>query len=125
MRAFRQLTNQLIVHPLVFIVACSGASPEPGAAGRHEEDQRQKSFNNVDKLSVFQLLLDHTLKEGTNLTCCRDDDLPKTFTFLEFSFAITNSQMTMFRRLVYKHFAAIEIACESNFHLDLILGDQP
>lgn len=117
--------NLLIVRPLVFVVACCGAPPEPRAAGRHDEDQRQKSFNNVDKLSIFQPLLDHTLKEGTNLARCRDDDLPKTFTFLEFSFAITNSQMTMFRRLVYKHFAAIEIACESNFHLDLILRDQP
>ncbi len=117
--------NLLIVHPLVFVVACSGAAPEPRVAGRHDEDQRQKSFNNVDKLSVFQLLLDHTLKEGTNLTCCRDDDLPKTFTFLEFSFAITNSQMTMFRRLVYKHFAAIETVCESIFHLDSVLRNQP
>jgi hypothetical protein len=113
------------VRPLVFGVACCGAPPQPRAAGRHDEDQRQKFFRNVDKLSNIQPLLDHTLKEGTNLTRRRTNDLRETFTFLELSFAITNSQMTMFRRLVYKHFAAIENACESNFHLDPILRDRP
>jgi hypothetical protein len=60
---------------------------QPKAAGRHDEDQRRNLNSNVDKMLAFQPLLDHTLKEGTNLTCCRHDDLPKTFTFLEFSFA--------------------------------------
>lgn len=113
------------MRPLVFVVACCGAPREPRATGRHDEDQRQRFFNNVDKLSVFQPLLDHTLKEGTNFGRRRSNDLPETFTFLELSFAITNSQMTTFRRLVYKHFAAIEIACESNFHLNPILRDRP
>ena len=93
---------------------------QPKAAGRHDEDQRRNLNSNVDKMLAFQPLLDHTLKEGTNLTCCRDDDLPKTFTFLEFSFAKTNSQMKTPQRLVYKHFAAIEVACESNVNSDLI-----
>jgi hypothetical protein len=97
---------------LLFDVACCGAIAQPKAAGRHDEEQRRKFYAIVDKMSVLQPSLDHTLKEGTNETRRRLNDLPKTFTFLELSFAITNSQMTMVRRLVYKHFAAIEIACD-------------
>ena len=89
------------------------------AAGRHDEDQRPKSKRIVDKLASFQLSLDHTLKEGTNCSRRRVNDLPETFTCLELSLAKTNSQMTTLRRLVYKHFAAIETACDASSNRSL------
>jgi hypothetical protein len=70
-------------------------------------------------MSGFQLSLDHTLKEGTNIGRRRFNDLPETFTFLELSIAKTNSQMTMVRRLVYKHFAATETACDASSNRSL------
>jgi hypothetical protein len=69
---------------------------------------------NVDKLFAFQPSLNHTLKEGTNVGRRRCNDLPETFTFLELSFAKTNPQMKTHERLVYKHFAAIENACDTS-----------
>jgi hypothetical protein len=61
----------------------------------------------------------HTFKEVTNYRRCRANDLRETFAFLELSFALTNPQMmtqatSVAQRLVYKHFAAIEMACETN-----------
>jgi len=101
---------------LVFVVACA----EPFGSSKQQVVTRRTNGRNlkpiVDKLFTFQPSLDHTLKEGTNVTCRRINDLPKTFTFLELSFAKTNSQMKTSQRLVYKHFAAIEIACESTFN---------
>ena len=97
-------------------MACCGALPKPGAAARHDELQRRKSNLEVDKLFTFQPWLDHTLKEGTNASRCRFNDLPETFTFLELSFALTNPQMKTRQRLVYKHFAAIEMACDTNLN---------
>ena len=77
----------LIVHPLVFGVACAeplGSSKQQVGTTRTNGENDDK---NVDRMSTSSRCWSHTLKEGTNLRRCRSDDLPKTFTFLEFSFA--------------------------------------
>ena len=103
----------------MFGVACCGALPQPERQVGTTRTNGQNDDNKVDKMSASSRCW-ITRKEGTNLTCCRDDDLPKTFTFLECSFAETNPQMKTPQRLVYKHFAAIEIACDANVNSDLI-----
>ena len=79
--------STLIVHPFVFGVACAepiGSSKQQVGTTRTNGENDDK---NVDRMSTSSRCWNHTLKEGTNLGRCRSDDLPKTFTFLEFSFA--------------------------------------
>ena len=61
----------------------------------------------------------HTLEEETNLSCCRLNDSPKTFAFLEFRLLNESSDDDAHRR-VYKHFAASDVRVNFQTPVDVI-----
>ena len=79
--------NLLIVHPLVFGVACCGAVPKPERQVGTTRTNGENDNNNVDKMSASsRCWITRSRKERIELAVAMND-LPKTFTFLEFSFA--------------------------------------